>query len=176
MRRLGWHCSGFWLIFALDTPFTVDYSLTERPGHLRLYGGPYNLSVPASPTLFLRKQTHRFCTWETKLTFQPSSEHTEAGTVVWWNYFTYSSLGIRKQGDGRIIRFRPAEGEVVEHQLGLTTDVVLLVECGNEYRFGYREYTSQQINWIGTVSNKAATKVPPVGAPFTGRNCLFQTL
>jgi beta-xylosidase len=37
---------------------TTDYSLTERPNYLRLHGGPYNLSVPASPTMFLRKQTH----------------------------------------------------------------------------------------------------------------------
>lgn len=155
-----------------DTPFTVDYSLTERPGYLRLYGGPYNLSVPASPTLFLRKQIHRFCTWETKLTFQPTSIHTEAGTVVWWNYFTYSSLGIRKKGDDRIICFRPSEGELVERQLDLATDVVLVVQCGNEYRFGYRESSSPQITWIGTLSNKAATRSPPIGAPFTGTSCL----
>ncbi|KAJ5364879.1 uncharacterized protein N7496_010592 [Penicillium cataractarum] len=158
--QLGW--------YRKNTPFTLDYSLTERPNHLRLYGGPYTLSVPASPTMFLRKQTHRFCTWETQLSFQPISEHTEAGTVVWWNYFTYSSLGIRRQGENRIIRFQPSEGEIVEKNLELTGDIVLVIECGNEYRFGYRDPSSSEIIWIGSVANHVATKAPPVGAPFTG--------
>lgn len=92
--------------------------------------------------------------------------------MVWWNYFTYSSLGIRKRGDGRIIRFRPSEGELVELQLGLTSDIVFFVECGYEYRFGYRESTSPQIDWIGAVSNQAAARSPPVGASFTGMYCI----
>jgi beta-xylosidase len=156
----------------LDTPFSVDYSLAERPNHLRLYGGPYTLSVPASPTMFLRKQTHRFCTWETKLSFQPTSEHTEAGTVLWWNYFTHSSLGIRKRDDQRIIRFKPSEGDVIEATLQPTRDIILVVECGNEYRFGYRDPSSEETIWIGSVANYVVTKAPPVGAPFTGMICM----
>ncbi|KAJ5169245.1 uncharacterized protein N7482_004839 [Penicillium canariense] len=152
----------------LDTPLSVDYSLTERPNHLRLYGGPYTLSVPACPTMFLRKQIHRFCTWETNLSFYPSSEHTEAGAVVWWNYFTYTSLAIRRQGNRRVIRFRPSEGDMNENTLKLTGDVVLMIECGYEYRFGYRDSSSSQTVWIGTVTNQVTTKGPPVGAPFTG--------
>jgi hypothetical protein len=101
------------------------------------------------------------------LDFQPTSEYTEAGTVCWWNYFTYSSIGIRKRGDDRIIRFRPSEGETVERILG-SSAVVLVVECGDEYRFGYRESTDH-IEWVGSVSNQAATRAPPVGAPFTGK-------
>lgn len=147
----------------------MDYSLAERPNHLRLYGGPYNLSLPACPTLFLRKQTHNSCTWETKLSFHPTSQHTEAGTVVWWNYFTYSSLGIRKgDGPGRRIRFRPSEGDVIEKTLDATSEIVLVIECGDEYKFGYCESSTSEICWIGTISNGAATKAPPVGAPFTG--------
>ncbi|KAJ5693464.1 hypothetical protein N7462_002887 [Penicillium macrosclerotiorum] len=158
--QLGW--------YRKNTPFTVDYSLSERPGNLRLYGGPYTLATPASPTLFLRKQTHQFCTWETSLLFQPISEHVEAGTVVWWNYLTHSSLGIRKQGNNRIIRFQPSEGSVIEKELSDTGSVILIVECGDEYRFGFQEETSSHPIWIGTVANKVATKTPFVGASFTG--------
>jgi beta-xylosidase len=152
----------------IDTPFVNDYSLTEQPNHLRLYGGPYNLSVPASPTMFLRKQTHRHCRWETMLSFQPTAEETEAGTVVWLNYFTYSSMGIRKDSKGRFIRFRPSEGDVVEHRLDTNTAVTLTIDCGTEYRFGYHEGTESDIHWIGSVSNSVATAAPPVGANFTG--------
>lgn len=154
--------------YKTDTPFVKDYSLTERPNHLRLHGGPYNLSVPASPTMFLRKQTHQLCRWETKLSFQPMIDETEAGTVVWLNYFTYSSIGIRKDSKGRFIRFRPSEGDVVEHRLDIKTDVTLTVDCGTEYRFGYCESTESDIHWIGSVSNSAAMAAPLVGANFTG--------
>ncbi|KAJ5577461.1 Concanavalin A-like lectin/glucanase subgroup [Penicillium hispanicum] len=158
--QLGW--------YRKNTPSTMDYTLTERPSHLRLYGGPYNLSVPACPTLFLRKQTHRYCRWETKLSFHPTSEHTEAGTVLWWNYFTHSSIGIRKKGGHRVIHFQPSEGDTSQKTLGDTEYVTLFIECGNEYRFGYREPTDSDVHWIGIVTNRAATKAPPVGAPFTG--------
>jgi beta-xylosidase len=152
----------------IDTPFVTDYSLTERPNYLRLHGGPYNLSVPASPTMFLRKQTHHFCRWETRLSFEPTAAETEAGTVVWLNYFTYSSIGIRKDGKGRFIRFRPSKGDTVERRLDTKTAVTLTVDCGTEYRFGYREDTHSDVHWIGSVSNNAATTAPPVGANFTG--------
>ncbi|KAJ5320639.1 hypothetical protein PENANT_c033G11550 [Penicillium antarcticum] len=158
--QLGW--------YRKNTPFITDYSLTERPSHLRLYGGPYNLSVPACPTMFLRKQTHRYCIWETRLSFHPTTDATEAGTVLWMNYFTYSILGIRKTEKGRCILFRPSEGKQVACELGAATDITLTIECGTEYRFGYREDAETSFHWIGSVSNNAATKAPPVGANFTG--------
>ncbi|KAJ5094996.1 hypothetical protein N7532_007287 [Penicillium argentinense] len=158
--QIGW--------YRKNTPFTVDFSLTERPNFLRLYGGPYNLSVPASPTMFLRKQIHRYSTWETKLSFHPTSEHSEAGTVLWWNYFTYTTLGIRKRGKKRVILFHEPGVDSLEHELDLTSDVTLYIVCGDSYQFGYRESTSPDLVQIGTTSNEAATKAPPVGAPFFG--------
>lgn len=161
-----------------DTPVKSDYSLTERPGYLRLHGGPYNLSAPACPTLFLRKQTHRHCTWETRLTFRPTSPQTEAGTTVWWNYFTYSSIGIRlsptKMDGTRIVRFRPAEGQTIDVELtDAASDVVFLITCGDAYRFGFKEVQGNEdlggVNWIGEVKNRTMTEAPlSVGAPFTG--------
>jgi beta-xylosidase len=118
--------------------------------------------------MFLRKQIHRVCRWETRLFFQPLSDQSEAGTVLWLNYFTYSSIGIRKDDQGRFIRFQPTEGDVTEHRLNNQTDVTLMIDCGTEYRFGYCESTENDVHWIGSVSTGAATKVPPVGANFTG--------
>ncbi|KAJ5081277.1 hypothetical protein NUU61_009541 [Penicillium alfredii] len=157
-----------WEDSVFDTPVTTDYSLTERPNYMRIYGGSYNLSVPACSTLFFRKQSHHFCTWETQVSFQPTTTQTEAGTVVWWNYFTHSSLGVRKHHNSRILRFQPPEGQMVELVLDETSDVILIVECGHQYRFGYCQGTNSRVIWIGAISNEAATKAPPIGAAFTG--------
>ena len=133
--------------------------------------------------MFLRKQTSRFCIWETKVTFQPTSEHEEAGTVVWWNYTNYSSIGIRKglkyDDNGlacpaRVLRFRPAIGEPVTQELsGSGLDVLLYIRCGNKYEFGFREYSGPddkdvEIHWLGEVSNLVMTREPPVGMAFSG--------
>ncbi|GKZ30288.1 hypothetical protein AbraIFM66950_008624 [Aspergillus brasiliensis] len=165
--QLGW--------YRKNTPVVRDYSLTERPGYLRLYGGPYNLSVPACPTLFLRKQTHRFCTWETRLSFNPRNQVCEAGTAVWWNYFTYSTIGIRRAADGgRVVRFSPAGGEVIDFSLRHSqSDVRLLIECVDAYKFGFQEISDDEkspepISWIGEVDNRSMTAAPPVGVAFTG--------
>ncbi|RAL14747.1 glycoside hydrolase family 43 protein [Aspergillus homomorphus CBS 101889] len=164
--QLGW--------YRKNTPLVRDYSLTDREGCLRLYGGPYNLSVPTCPTLFLRKQTHRVCTWETRLSFHSNQEHTEAGTVVWWNYQTYSSIGVRGAAKGpRVVRYRSAEGEAVETPLrDQQSDIIFVVDCGTSYRFGFRELLPDgketALQWIGAVQNRTMTRAPTVGAPFTG--------
>ncbi|KAF3401400.1 Non-reducing end alpha-L-arabinofuranosidase BoGH43B [Talaromyces pinophilus] len=172
---LGW--------YRKNTPEKVDFSLKRNPNRLSLRGGPYNLSTSGCPTMFLWKQTSRFCIWETKVTFQPTSEHEEAGTVVWWNYTNYSSIGIRKglkyDDNGlacpaRVIRFRPAIGEPVTRELsGSGLDVLLYIRCGNKYEFGFREYSGPddkdvEIHWLGEVSNLVMTREPPVGMAFSG--------
>lgn len=183
------------MILAIDTPKKRDYSLTERPNYLRLHGGPYKLSDPACPTLFLRKQSERFCTWETCLSFSPSSPYTEAGTVVWMDYFTYSTIGIRLKTNNnngsndapkektlrRIIRFTPPIGSgagVIEHQLkSLNSDIILQISCGDRYQFSFREIldgntmqntTQGPLQCVGEVANEVMTRLPPIGLQFTG--------
>ncbi|KAF4544217.1 Glycosyl hydrolases family 43 [Lasiodiplodia theobromae] len=168
--QLGW--------YRKNTPVVEDFSLTERRGFLRLYGGPYTLSTPACPTLFLRKQTHDPVTWETKLSFRPDSPRTEAGAVVYWNQHTYSSIGIRKTPGnrtpgGRIIRFRNAEGETTDYELqSLESDVVLTIKSDHGYELGFRELGLQsekvEVKWLGRVSSEVMTRNPDVGAAFTG--------
>ncbi|KKK13966.1 glycosyl hydrolase, partial [Aspergillus rambellii] len=146
--QLGW--------YRKNTPVKKDYSLTTRPNYLRLHGNPYTLSIPTCPTLFLRKQTHRFCTWETSLSFSPTSPNTEAGTVLWLNYFTYSSIGIRlspgaepesndSHSKKRIIRFRHVSGEAIDMDLStVSNEVTLVIASGDEYKFGFREEEEEE--------------------------------
>ncbi|KAL2824370.1 glycosyl hydrolase [Aspergillus cavernicola] len=175
--QIGW--------YRKNTPLKKDYTLIssgDYQGTLRLHGSPYTLSTPACPTLFLRKQTHRFCVWETRLSFVPDSANTEAGTVVYMNYFTHVSIGVRlARGNDiepgkRIIRFTPCNtgGEEIDTALSTSSgDVIFCVECGDQYRFGFREVLpgaeEGEMNWVADVSNKSIVEAPlPVGAPFTG--------
>jgi beta-xylosidase len=163
----------------IDTPVKVDFKLTDTPRHLELFGGPWNLSTPAAPTMFLRKQTTRQTIWTTQLNYQPDSTRTEAGTVVWWNYFTYSSIGIRRSSSGsRFVRCRPAAGDVVDCPLQTKeADVLLFIDCQNlEYRLGFVELHDTtaglpnkiDATWFGSVSTDIMTRDPEVGAAFTG--------
>ena len=112
------------------------------------------------------------------MSFRPTSVQTEAGTTVWWNYFTYSSIGVRLSPTGqegtRIVRFRPAKGETVDLELASSaSDVIFVVECGDAYKFGFKEVgvndDQGMVHWIGEVKNRTMTEASiPVGAPFTG--------
>ncbi|KAI5305350.1 hypothetical protein KEM56_004643, partial [Ascosphaera pollenicola] len=173
--QLGW--------YRKNVPFKMDYSLTEKPGHLRLYGAAYTLSTPTCPTMLLRKQCERQTTWRTQLSFKPSSPFVEAGTVVYWNYYTFSSIGLRLGNDDSgdfIVRFTPADGKIVECKLSpQSSEVQFTIECNNdEYRFGFCEISSnpEEIaadepgpwKYLGSVANHVMTRDPPIGAPFTG--------
>jgi beta-xylosidase len=78
----------------LDTPLKREWSLSARPGHIRLYGSCYDLSSSESPTMLLRKQTHVNQTFQVKLDFQPSYQGCEAGIIIWYSMYSYASMGI----------------------------------------------------------------------------------
>lgn len=56
--------------------------------------------------MLLRKQlSHNEC-FQTKMVFKPQKSGYEAGMVLWWNQFSYSTIGITKvdspQGSGPV--------------------------------------------------------------------------
>lgn len=163
--QLGW--------YRKSTPQITDWSLTERPGYLRLWGGPYKLATPACSTMWLRKQTHREATFDTKLSFCPDSPRTEAGIVVWWNYTCFSSLGIRQNegsSNSREVILRPSNGTQTVHALrSASSEIILTVRCGRQYDFSFREVELDcDSQYMGTISNQDMTRDPEVGAAFTG--------
>ncbi|MDM7925943.1 MAG: glycoside hydrolase family 43 protein [bacterium] len=66
----------------LRNPAEADYSLTERPGFLRLWGSGVKLTDRDSPTFVGRRQTDFNCRVSTLLDFNPEREGDEAGLVV----------------------------------------------------------------------------------------------
>lgn len=84
--ELGW--------YQRNTPLKPFHSFTDRPGYLRLRGSCYNLASPESPALLLRKQEGYHDIFSVSLEFRPSRRGYEAGITVWWNLFSYASIGI----------------------------------------------------------------------------------
>lgn len=156
-----------------------DISLTERSGYLRLHPGPYKLSSPASPVALFRKQVHKQGIWRTRLSFLPEIAATEAGTVVYWNYFTWSSIGVRRApSGGREVTFTPVEGDKASAELKSPgSEVDLVIECQpSKYRFGYHEVeegarrvaSEAHISWLGDIATASMIVDPPIGMSFTG--------
>ncbi|KAF2130909.1 glycoside hydrolase family 43 protein [Dothidotthia symphoricarpi CBS 119687] len=167
---LGW--------YRKNTPVRKDYSLTDRPGCLTLHGGPYTLAMPTSPTLFLRKQRQWPVVWKTELDFELQTTRVEAGTVVWWNYTCFASIGIRLRQHGsqtqKVVRFTPPANtdDHVEELIGAHGRVKFMVDCTEgSYRFGFKEVDVQsngEWKWLGAVDTQVLTRNPDVGQPFTG--------
>jgi len=176
--QLGWYSKN-----TAVKPET-ECSLTARPGYLRMYGGPFRLSSPNSPTAVFRKQLHSQGVWRTRMAFAPDSPDCEAGTAVYWNYTTWSSIGVRKATSGaRQIVVTLCEGE--SDSTDLETDdaeIILAIECeGSKYRFGFQEMTKavkksseNNFRWFGEVTTETMTRDPSIGLPFTGMMfCLY---
>ncbi|KAJ5658926.1 hypothetical protein N7507_005377 [Penicillium longicatenatum] len=89
--QLGW--------YRLRTPLKDDYSLSERPGCLSIYGNAYRIDQSECPSMLLQKQTEFSGDWSTKVDFAPTEAGNEAGAAIWWSQFAYASIGIRKPWD-----------------------------------------------------------------------------
>lgn len=89
--QLGW--------YHLRTPLKKDYSLTDRPGSLSLYGNAYRIDDSECPSMLLQKQTGFSGEWRVKFQFAPIEAGHEAGTAIWWSQFAYASIGLRKPFD-----------------------------------------------------------------------------
>ncbi|KAL2173892.1 concanavalin A-like lectin/glucanase domain-containing protein [Thermothelomyces heterothallicus CBS 202.75] len=84
--ELGWYHK--------NTPIKKCYSLTERPGHLGLYGNCYDLTSPESPALLLRKRARYNETFRVKMSFKPGRLGYESGVTLWWHQYSFASIGV----------------------------------------------------------------------------------
>ncbi|KAH6617415.1 glycosyl hydrolase [Chaetomium tenue] len=174
--ELGWYHK--------NTPIKKCYSLTERPGYLRLYGNCYELTSPESPALLLRKQAGYNETFQTKMQFNPSRLGYESGVVLWWNQYSFASIGIGMveiPEGGEVVRTIVARqptgknGELkvsyplLDHgvELGTQDDTVkLTIETTPTH---YKLMLSvREVSESVSFAAEMLTINPPVGGAFTG--------
>jgi alpha-N-arabinofuranosidase len=115
----------------LRNPYAGDFSLTERPGWLRLNGSAVTLNDQDSPAFVGRRQTDLACRASTRLAFNPQHENEEAGLVLRGNEKNHYEIGITLKDGKRQVFFRKTlNGKIVEpvqyEEIG-AGDVVLSV-------------------------------------------------
>jgi alpha-N-arabinofuranosidase len=97
----------------LGSPRAEMWSLTERPGALRLLGSGARLD-DGPPVAFLgRRQEHLSCEVATRIAFEPASEGEEAGLTVWMNPSHHYDLFVTRQDGQRVVAVRRRIGSLV---------------------------------------------------------------
>ncbi|MBN2511255.1 MAG: glycoside hydrolase family 43 protein [Spirochaetales bacterium] len=145
----------------LRNPVAEHYSLTEKPGCLRLWGPENSLNEKASPAFVGRRQEHARAKFAAKLFFTPEAENEEAGLVVRCSDEYRLDLCIRgKNGAKEVFLRRVADGtgeELNSVELKGEGPVVLSIDAQpNEYRF-FAEAEGTQPLFVGSSDALAYT-------------------
>lgn len=86
--------------YFLRTPYKTFYSLSARPGYLRVNANSFALGDRDNPALLLRKQTSYEETFETELEFAAPTNLTEAGVTIFYSDLLHNDIGIVGDGNG----------------------------------------------------------------------------
>ncbi|WP_377271428.1 hypothetical protein [Peterkaempfera sp. SMS 1(5)a] len=112
----------------LRTPRTEVYSLTERPGRLRLRLLPQTLAEQATPAFVGRRQQHIDFTAETELDFEPAALAESAGLALVQNHDFHIRLSVDAESGSKAARVTVRSGgvETMRAQLPLEPGPVRL--------------------------------------------------
>jgi alpha-N-arabinofuranosidase len=133
--QLGWNF--------LRNPYEQNYSFTERPGRLRLWGSAVTMNNQDSPAFVGRRQTDLACSASMRLSFNPQRVNEEAGLVVRGNSKNHCDLGITLLDGKRQVFFRKIpdgkNSEPVHYEPIGSGDIILSVEASPlSYEFFYQ--------------------------------------
>jgi alpha-N-arabinofuranosidase len=99
-----------WLF--VRNPSAADWSLSERPGWLRLKGSAVTLDDQASLAFLGRRQQHFDFEATTLLDFRPGREGEEAGLVLRMNEGHHYEIAVDRSGAGRRVLVRCRLGRI----------------------------------------------------------------
>jgi len=156
----------------LRNPLEENYSLTERPGYLRLWGTAITMEDQDSPTFLGRRQTAMECRAAAKLDFYPQNENEEAGLVIRGNEVNRAEIGITLLNNKRYVFFKNmVKDKLVEpvryERIG-KGDVILSLEAKPlSYKLFY-QVKDESPRKIGKVKTKYLTFEEVEGYLFTG--------
>ncbi|MBR2963982.1 MAG: glycoside hydrolase family 43 protein [Lentisphaeria bacterium] len=122
-------------------PRTGNYSLTERPGWLRLKASPVSIDNSNSPTWLGRRQQQVDFESTAKLDAAGLNDGDEAGLTVYMCTSSHYDVAVRKR-DGRlflVLRYKLNRLDHTEKEIALESPVVCLRTTGNKdvYSFAW---------------------------------------
>jgi alpha-N-arabinofuranosidase len=121
-QTFGWHWN--WL----RNPDMANYSLSERPGWLRLKGIATHLDAENSPTFLGRRQRYFNCRVITEISFDPQNKGEEAGLVVLGDNHHHYEIAVRFHNGQReiIVRRRIGALQAIVAQETISEGNILL--------------------------------------------------
>lgn len=141
----------------LRNPVAESWSLTERPGYLRLNGLATKLGDQDAIALLCRRQEQLLFQAQTQMEFQPQQDGEEAGLVIYLDdTHHYALLVVRRNGENRLI-LRRVIGDIYMETVNLpwtNEKVILQVSCQKTvYAFSAGVDRNSMID-LGTCSAK----------------------
>ncbi len=153
----------------LRNPHAQDWSLTERPGWLRLYGSSLTFDDQDSPAFLGRRQQHFSCKVRTLLDFTPQYEGEEAGLVVLANEKHHYEIAVTCIDNRRSIIVRRRIGDlvaIVASQIIDDSPVELEIQATPEiYTLAFSQH-GQPFHKLATAATRYLSS--EVAASFTG--------
>lgn len=123
----------------LRTPRESFWSLTEKPGFLRLKLRPEKIIDEVNPSFVARRQQHIFFTASTAMEFVPANEDEAAGIVVIQNnlyHFRLECTLSKGQSVVRVIRCENGvETNIGEQPVTAGRIYLKVIACGQDYSF-----------------------------------------
>jgi alpha-N-arabinofuranosidase len=152
----------------LRTPREDFYSLTERPGFLRLRLRPQKLSEQTNPSFVGRRQQHIDFTAQTEFEFTPQSNNESAGIVLLQNKDFYYQFVITYETETVVRLIKRAHGNnetLVTQPVSLGRHVLKVSANGQNYNF----YFSANGRWHPLAENiDGRILSTPVAGGFVG--------
>lgn len=92
--------------YFLRNPYDNDWSLSERPGYLRLNGSAISFKQNDSPAFVGRRQTSLNANISARLDFNPLADNEEAGLVIRGNDKNHYDLLVTRRKNVRVAIMR----------------------------------------------------------------------
>lgn len=152
----------------LRNPCSADWSLAERPGHLRLHGSSVGLDDHASPSWIGRRQQHFNCRAATKVEFEPRAETEEAGLTVYMHANYHYDLAITVRDGRRVVCMRRRVGDITVESCTDAAPGPLVLELeADTWTYRFRAGSNAcEMNIVGTGATKFLST--EVAGGFTG--------
>ena len=154
----------------LRNPYDKDWSLTARPGHLRLNGSSLSLKQNDSPAFVGRRQTALNMEASAKIDFTPVADNEEAGLIIRGNDKNHYDLLLTMRDGKRVAMMRQylddKEAGVSYADLPEGDVVFSITSTPDEYKFWVNSADNGDRRLIGSAPTKNLSNEVITG--FTG--------